>query len=176
MFVFRIRRPPRTKRTDTIFPYTTLFRSEQGEETNEAPFLCEGRAVRQRCREPCRARRRARPGNLQLAHDQRIPAGCTLLHHRPRQPRGLRQARRGDVRRTAEDPALRCRRAHSSTRGLRRRAFGHCRDERRERSEEHTSELQSIMRISYAGICLKKKNTVDTKYMTTTRHNPRAKV
>src|SRR3546814_2626722 len=84
MFVFRIRRPPRTKRTDTIFPYTTLFRSEQGEETNEAPFLCEGRAVRQRCREPCRARRRARPGNLQLAHDQRIPAGRTLLHHRPR--------------------------------------------------------------------------------------------
>src|SRR3546814_3618887 len=36
-----------------------------------------------------------------------------------------------------------------------------CFDAARERSEEHTSELQSLMRISYAGVCLKKKNKTD---------------
>src|SRR3546814_7097522 len=38
----------------------------------------------------------------------------------------------------------------------------HMRDEPRERSEEHTSELQSLMRISYAVFCLKKKQTTNT--------------
>src|SRR3546814_8327741 len=37
-----------------------------------------------------------------------------------------------------------------------------CRDRRRQRSEEHTSELQSLMRISYAVFCLKKKNQNET--------------
>src|SRR3546814_2294772 len=39
------------------------------------------------------------------------------------------------------------------------------------RSEEHTSELQSLMRISYAVFCLKKKNTVINQYSQTTTHN-----
>src|SRR3546814_8844902 len=69
-----IRRPPRSTRTDTLFPYTTLFRSRKS---------------------------------------------CASRH--------------------------RCRRGWSSVRSW--------------RSEEHTSELQSLMRISYAVFCLKKKKT-----------------
>src|SRR3546814_8930312 len=51
-----------------------------------------------------------------------------------------------------------------------------CALRRKERSEEHTSELQSLMRISYAVFCLKKKNTQDTqlqqhKHQTATTHN-----
>src|SRR3546814_5152764 len=80
-----IRRPPRSTRTDTLFPYTTLFRS--------------GRAA-------------GRDGRSQLARRR------LLLCRFPRRgPRG------------------------------------------RARSEEHTSELQSLMRISYAVFCLKKKKT-----------------
>src|SRR3546814_8828990 len=83
-----LRRPPRSTRTDTRFPYTTLFRS------------C---ALRYRHPSPCPARTRS----------ARRP--CPV----PAPPRG-RQVER--------------------------------------RSEEHTSELQSLMRISYAVFCLKKKN------------------
>src|SRR3546814_1056203 len=85
LFFLMIRRPPRSTRTDTLFPYTTLFRSV-----------------------PVPARRRAD--------------------------------------RTARDESRR--RA--------RNAAG--------RSEEHTSELQSLMRISYAVFCLKKKNTIEPFY------------
>src|SRR3546814_4435073 len=96
-----IRRPPRSTRTDTLFPYTTLFRSVGG------PGLQRGSR---------RAARRTGGGDAAA-------------------PR-LRQ-RRGDAQRRV----LRLARARS----LRRR------------SEEHTSELQSLMRISYAVFCLKKK-------------------
>src|SRR3546814_6099454 len=76
-----IRRPPRSTRTDTLFPYTTLFRS------------------------------------------------------------AMRRSMRGWRRRppTSSRPRARC-----------------------SRSEEHTSELQSLMRISYAVFCLKKKKTSTT--------------
>src|SRR3546814_7571379 len=84
------RRPPRSTRTDTLFPYTTLFRS------------------------------RRRPAAQDLA------AGPHLAD-----------------------------RGGSDRAGLRRRwCFT---GDRRDRSEEHTSELQSLMRISYAVFCLKKK-------------------
>src|SRR3546814_10828105 len=88
-----IRRPPRSTRTDTLFPYTTLFRS---------------RATAA----PSRASRRAMAAPM------------------PREPPVTRAVR----------PA----------RG-REAGMG------RLRSEEHTSELQSLMRISYAVFCLKKK-------------------
>src|SRR3546814_1260975 len=99
-----IRRPPRSTRTDTLFPYTTLFRSRAA--------LCDkGRLhPRQRC-----ARARARP-------------------QRNRAPR--RAAARDTGARRARDGAG--------------------------RSEEHTSELQSLMRISYAVFCLKKKKKNET--------------
>src|SRR3546814_7568283 len=103
-----IRRPPRSTRTDTLFPYTTLFRS------NRAPA---GEISEQRAR--------GRPRQAEDA-DQ---AGTWLQVD----ANGLRH-----------DQGLR----------------GHARPTQR-RSEEHTSELQSLMRISYAVFCLKKNiNTI----------------
>src|SRR3546814_1646696 len=99
-----IRRPPRSTRTDTLCPYTTLFRSRV------RPLL--GRP----------AERRARRGVL-----DRVRPGAVRLH-RPG----------GDPLEVQRDTSRRL----------------------RERSEEHTSELQSIMRISYAVFCLKKKTTL----------------
>src|SRR3546814_8524872 len=108
-----IRRPPRATRTDTLFPYTTLFRSflegvEGGEDHPRVRGIGEGGA------------REAREGDG-VAHARR------LLHDR---------------------------------RGLARR------------SEEHTSELQSLMRNSYAVFCLKKKkDTYHTQHIDTlTQH------
>src|SRR3546814_16912419 len=107
-FFVMIRRPPRSTRTDTLFPYTTLFRSA----------------------------RRARG-----ATEWRTSGGC---------------AGRG-----RHEPPSRGR----STRGP-------------SRSEEHTSELQSLMRISYAVFCLKKKkHTVQDQphhATVTTQHPPRS--
>src|SRR3546814_4476421 len=97
-----IRRPPRSTRTDTLFPYTTLFRSH-------APRL--RRAETDAFAE--RVHRVHQPFRVQL--QQPFDAG-------------------GDV--VVGAPGI----------------FG-----RQRRSEEHTSELQSLMRISYAVFCLKKK-------------------
>src|SRR3546814_12151435 len=83
-FFLMIRRPPRSTRTDTLFPYTTLFRSRR----------------------------------------------CARRHGRA----GARIRRRASAR-------SRCSAAKAAAM----------------RSEEHTSELQSLMRISYAVFCLKKK-------------------
>src|SRR3546814_4691717 len=97
-----IRRPPRSTRTDTLFPYTTLFRSH---------YL----------------RRRSAPSSVPPQH--RDPCAGPAAH--------------GDV--------LSCPRSPQARRRPRRRRS------RSVRSEEHTSELQSLMRISYAVFCLKKK-------------------
>src|SRR3546814_3102500 len=107
-----IRRPPRPTRTDTLFPYTTLFRSD-------------------------------RPGRDQQAHHDRARHA---LH------RAL-ALRRGSQDLVADEwfagPVGRRVAAHRScTSGFSRDLC---------RSEEHTSELQSLMRISYAVFCLKKK-------------------
>src|SRR3546814_10220769 len=92
------RRPPRSTRTDTRFPYTTLFRSLHAGPADAG----RGRAV-----VGCGVRRRHAPARL-------------LERGRP-----------------AASPGTAC-----------------------ARSEEHTSELQSLMRNSYAVLCLKKKNSV----------------
>src|SRR3546814_2553731 len=102
-----IRRPPRSTRTDTLFPYTTLFRSR----AVDLDFLI---------------RRRVRRGVAQEAQVER-------LADRPRHGQVGRGARLHDV---------------GVDRSFRRDAA---------RSEEHTSELQSLMRISYAVFCLQKK-------------------
>src|SRR3546814_5786407 len=107
------RRPPRSTRTDTLFPYTTRFRSED--------------AAAQHSR---RARQQGDPGSAQPAR-----AG-----DRGAEP-GTRQASRG-----ISDGA--------AVEGAGRRGQPADPDDR---SEEHTSELQSLMRISYAVFCLKKK-------------------
>src|SRR3546814_1501547 len=108
-----IRLPPRSTRTDTLFPYTTLFRSGV-------------------------ARRVGGGGGGRLSHQRPLEL---LQRHRPRR---LGAASRLADGRPAADlfpvPPVR---------------FPHRR--RLVRSEEHTSELQSLMRISYAVFCLKKK-------------------
>src|SRR3546814_9235171 len=97
-----IRRPPRSTRTDTLFPYTTLFRSQQ----------------------PLDPERLVQPHRNILAGQRRVAVLVEQAFLG-----GDAQAGAVDVDRAA-------------------------------RSEEHTSELQSLMRISYAVFCLKKKNTI----------------
>src|SRR3546814_2310662 len=104
-----IRRPPRSTRTDTLFPYTTLFRSE-----------IDGQAVGLLFQDDV-----DHAGNRIGAIDGRSAAGkhFDAIHHAQRDAG---------------------------------------------RSEEHTSELQSLMRISYAVFCLKKKKK---KRNSTSRNN-----
>src|SRR3546814_1417544 len=120
-----IRRPPRSTRTDTLFPYTTLFR-----------FASHRR----------RRRERAEPG-----------------HERDDPERG------GGLQR---DAAAEIRKRRALPRWL---IQGQGQGWRQpERSEEHTSELPSLMRISYAVFCLKKKKNPKTKSSRTSiqrRHN-----
>src|SRR3546814_8235449 len=101
-----IRRPPRATRTDTLFPYTTLFRSCYVLPTESGLFL-------------------ASDVDLLVAFAGYAPV--------------------------IDWPVLA---QHLAAPDLPRR---------RTRSEEHTSELQSLMRISYAVFCLKKKTTQQTK-------------
>src|SRR3546814_8497153 len=109
-----IRRPPRSTRTDTLFPYTTLFRSQVIERTlNTTP------------RTPRIGRSVPWPPS----------PGC---HTPPSAGSGARSACSRTGPRHSSCPPIR----YLSTR----------------RSEEHTSELRSLMRISYAVFCLKKKN------------------
>src|SRR3546814_1351614 len=134
-----IRRPPRSTRTDTLFPYTTLFRS-----------------------------RRARGGAARRSDPRAIdggtaPAAAAAVFSRHRLSFDARA--RGRQRR--DDPShvqMECR---AGPRHDRARADQRI-DARPGRSEEHTSELQSLMRISYAVFCLKKtKHTKQTENITT---------
>src|SRR3546814_9617741 len=133
-----IRRPPRSTRTDTLFTYTTLFRSDRG---------------------------RGRPavGVADARRRLRSAGGCALLGtlRNPRRP-GADPARHppplarpGTLDRGGDrgDPRRRCRRPAARTTADRGPAALGI------RSEEHTSELQSLMRTSYAVFFLKKKNT-----------------
>src|SRR3546814_10803019 len=132
-----IRRPPRSTRTDTLFPYTTLFRSPHG---LHIQFLSLPRHLRARRTEPCRRRSRADRETRADPVDARTSLG------REECLRAARPARRRPFR-PGDDARPRF--------------------HRRGRSEEHTSELQSLMRISYAVFCLKKKKK---KEQTTTGH------
>src|SRR3546814_1427637 len=133
-----IRRPPRSILTDTLFPYTTLFRSSGVS----------------RLRVVGRSRRAARAGRQGVAgHDVVAGAGADAV------AAGIG----GCVARSC------CRVDDHGNAVL---AVGQCAagdrvaaaagDDNVVRSEEHTSELQSLMRISYAVFCLKKKNCNDT--------------
>src|SRR3546814_4743128 len=92
IFCLMIRRPPRSTRTDTLFPYTTLFRSQA--DPQKLPYL------------------------RLVINDQNAGSSVAHVLCYPSWSRPRRQE---------------------------------------QRSEEHTSELQSLMRISYAVFCLKKK-------------------
>src|SRR3546814_9562801 len=98
IFFLMIRRPPRSTRTDTLFPYTTLFRSHE----------------------------LRTPLNAIIGFSEMLTSELF----------GPLPAKQADYLRDI----------HSSGQHLLKR------------SEEHTSELQSLMRISYAVFCLKKKN------------------
>src|SRR3546814_6034682 len=130
------RRPPRSTRTDTLFPSTTLFRS-----TSRSPALA---ASRRRPR-PDRPRR----GSL-----------AVRLHRHPGRARRLARAGR-DSHFAGADVQQPCGRAAV-------RAGGGGLAGKMSESEEHTSELQSLMRISYAVFCLKKKRMI--LYMTYAKH------
>src|SRR3546814_2639351 len=93
-----IRRPPRSTRTDTLFPYTTLFRRDR------------------RSSDIDRAQPARGPGCVQLPRRLRASPATMAEARPPRSPLAFRA-----------------------------------------RSEEHTSELQSLMRTSYAVFCLQKK-------------------
>src|SRR3546814_5614635 len=103
-FFLRIRRPPRSTRTDTLFPYTTLFRSSTKKHSRE----------------------QEEDGN----------AGNTGSFEQVDDAAGSEK--------------------HQS--------------DNRRRSEEHTPELQSLMRISYAVFCLKKKTNIITQQKTAIKH------
>src|SRR3546814_18581353 len=108
-FFLRIRLPPRSTRTDTLFPYTTLFRSRRDRGRRCGSAVDDLLADR---RPDADAERRRRAAPLRLERLLVLP--------------------------------------------LPERAASACRAPL-PRSEEHTSELQSLMRISYAVFCLKKK-------------------
>src|SRR3546814_4252064 len=107
------RRPPRSTRTDTLLPYTTLFRSDPRQPDN-GMFGCDVLAM-------CGDRDGA--ANRRRVHDRtaapRFLHRCDLMFH------AMKNAEHVDIQGS--------------------------------RSEEHTSELQSLMRISYAVFCLTKK-------------------
>src|SRR3546814_6458262 len=117
-----IRRPPRSTRTDTLFPYTTLFRSTG---TVARPVV--DSAVK-------------KATLLAEAEAARIPLDATLAVGDGANDVPMIEAAGLGVAYHAKPKTA---------------AAAHARI----RSEEHTSELQSLMRISYAVFCLKKKKT-----------------
>src|SRR3546814_6812643 len=104
-----ILRPPRSTRTDTLFPYPTLFRSIFAEGTEMAKIGVRG------------------PMDQRLSIARAGATAPAFLSSRAAEGRLIPDPARGSAR-----------------------------------SEEHTSELQSLMRISYAVFCLKKKTTKHT--------------
>src|SRR3546814_1243056 len=117
LFCVMIRRPPRSTRTDTLFPYTTLFRSTRSGRTRRRPLP--PRLPRRSPRSPLRPRPSPPLPDEFLSPDLRLYRGSGAF-----------------------------------------------------RSEEHTSELQSLMRISYAVFCLKKKTaTKRIERQTSYRHH-----
>src|SRR3546814_1072915 len=122
-----IRRPPRSTRTDTLFPYTTLFRSGDFD-----------------------AVERTGPGDL-LARAHHVGDRRSLDHSHPARVFHEGAAFRGFPIAPRHQPRGPCR---APPRADRQGPRG--------RSEEHTSELQSLMRISYAVFCLKQKKIKNT--------------
>src|SRR3546814_8022528 len=134
-------RPPRSTRTDTLFPYTTLFRSHECNRREHArvepaDILADERRQQHRD-DTARRRHEAGPGGVvtepglhpqRLQHDRAEEHRITEAEHQRanREVAVLEQRQIDDRMLFAELP---------------------------DRSEEHTSELQSLMRISYAVFC-----------------------
>src|SRR3546814_1776328 len=120
-----IRRPPRSTRTDTLFPYTTLFRSRDEADRGEGDA-----GDRQ---SPGKLAERQQPGVMPLPFPKPIEA-------EERKPEEQSQIAIKREARSNDEPVI-----HVSA------------HREGQRSEEHTSELQSLIRSSYAVFCLKKK-------------------
>src|SRR3546814_3544968 len=144
-----IRRPPRSTRTDTLFPYTTLFRSKEGVEGRgrkgfghwQSGEISAPRACR---RGPSFSRRKGKTVLRQAQHERRkgyssiwkVRPACSVSRSTSAWPSSAPGVH------IPPSPSL-CNNAMPVSASI--------------RSEEHTSELQSLMRISYAVFCLKKK-------------------
>src|SRR3546814_8149067 len=133
-----VRRPPRSTRTDTLVPYTTRFRSA-GRDREQ--LLARTRKPRQPVAD--RARDRTADAAVDFIEDDRLGAALFGKRHLQREDEAREFAARSDLGERREG-----------------RAGVGCDEEFDpvDRSEEHTSELQSLMRISYAVFCLKKKH------------------
>src|SRR3546814_2149873 len=127
-----IRRTPRSTRTDTLFPYTTLFRSQD--------CCLQTRRLRS-CIYVLPIERVGYSGAV-CDYDGNRRNKCAILHFLIDDAKITGFASLGKWRKS-----------------------GH-------RSEEHTSELQSLMRISYAVFCLKKKKKNNTKSKLNYKHEP----
>src|SRR3546814_10244193 len=147
-----IRRPPRSTRTDTLFPYTTLFRSAACGAPGSGVHVY--RSVLPRLRHLCRDSHGQKnlgpvwPNGSDwrgAAGDRHLAAHRSDDHPVRNRPMSEHQHVRADG--TVSFLPNRLNRHPVVVRGL----------TANERSEEHTSELQSLMRISYAVFCLKKK-------------------
>src|SRR3546814_5015787 len=119
-----LRRPPRSTRTDTLLPYTTLFRSLPGHQQAQVSYRTAIAQDRHRlCRSSSGSEKFVRKSQFHLEQGRKYTRFMQQRNARSTVvPRGVRSLR----------------------------------------SEEHTSELQSLMRISYAVFCLKKKKITDT--------------
>src|SRR3546814_2405045 len=118
-----IRRPPRSTRTDTRFPYTTLFRSIRGSPARDMLEEMRGILVR---------------GELGASHLLELATTAAARILRMPWRGSLSPGDKADLVIVAD------------------------------RSEEHTSELQSLMRSSYAVFCLKKKKLYNARSLTAT--------
>src|SRR3546814_1244515 len=129
IFFLMIRRPPRSTRTDTLFPYTTLFRSRARQVGH---FYGQDRALRGKGSGSSNEVGGVVMSDPIIDDDlwDRQPTAYELAHYN------------AVLKREAN-------RASERARAI----FGTC----LLRSEEHTSEPQSLMSLSYAGFCLKKK-------------------
>src|SRR3546814_7515355 len=132
-----IRRPPRSTRTDTLFPYTTLFRSpwETARKLTEQGLL--GITFKESDG--------GQGGNLMHAvlAIQRLALAC------PKSADIIQAGNLGPIRTSVEYASA----------GQKKRVLSPL------RSAEHTSQLQSLMRISFADCCLSKKQTAYIRYM-----------
>src|SRR3546814_3709036 len=137
-----IRRPPRSTRTDTLFPYTTLFRS---------PNVVGVKDATNDLARPLAMRVAAGPEFCQLSGEDATIAAF------------LNQGGVGCISVTANIAPKLCSELHQAWQQRDLDGFGGIRDRLmplhqamfcEARSEEHTSELQSLMRISYAVFCL----------------------
>src|SRR3546814_3545119 len=133
-----IRLPPRSTRTDTLFPYTTLFRSHEDEDQRTPEIALNIEVV---------DKIRSRAEDEQPAPNLEVDADRMLLALDMHPATGMH---------CAAEPCLFVRLNLCHVFLLPK--IEQCEDEDpHQRSEEHTSELQSLMRISYAVFCLKKK-------------------